>query len=145
MRHFIFVCSGWCKGITESLEVENLLESVPDLRLLYRKIERKKLIRRVLGLFQGHLCLTSSDKVVFEKSMGYQLKRRERRKSVVLKNRYKMFRDNNHQSLYTKIKLYNDIECRESGTSIHEWVILIITLKSPLSAATSRGLKVTKK
>ena len=63
----------------------------------------------------------------FEKSMsvlsislGHQLKRRERRESVVLKNRFKMFRDNNHQSLYKKIKLYNDIECRESGTSIRE-------------------------
>ena len=53
-------------------------------------------------------------------SLGYQLKRRERRKSVVLKNRCKIFRDNNHQSLYKKIKLYNDIECQESGTSIRE-------------------------
>ena len=85
------------------------------------------LLKEYWGLSQGHLYLTSSDKVVFEKSMsvlsvslGYQLKRRERRKSVVLKNRCKIFRDNNHQSLYTKIKLYNDIECRESGTSIRE-------------------------
>ena len=89
-----------------SLEVENLQESVPDLRLLYRKTEKKMLIKRVLGLFRG--LLTSSDKVVFGKSMsvlsislGYQLKRRERRKSVVLKNR--CFRDNNHQSLYKNI------------------------------------------
>ena len=86
-------------------------------------------LKEYWGLFRGHLhvYLTSSDKVVFGKSMsvlsislGYQLKRRERRKSVVLKNRCKMVRDNNHQSLYKKIKLYNDIECRESGTSIHE-------------------------
>ena len=76
---------------------------------------------------------------VFSISLGYQLKRRERRKSDVLKNRCKMFRDNNHQSLYKKIKLSSDIECRESGTSIRECVILIITLKSPLSATTSRG------
>ena len=75
---------------------------------------------------------------VFKYSLGYKLKRKERRRSVVLKNRCKMFKDNNHQSLYKKIKLYNDIECRESGTSIHEWVILMIVLKSPLSAATSR-------
>ena len=83
------------------------------------------LIKRVLGAV--HLYLTSSDKVVFGKSMsvlsislGYQLKMRERRESVVLKNRCKIFRDNNHQSLNKKIKLYNDIECRESGTSIRE-------------------------
>ena len=44
---------------------------------------------------------SSSDKVVFKKSMsvlsillGYQLKRRKRRKRVVLKNRCKIFRDN---------------------------------------------------
>ena len=73
-------------------------------------------------------------------SLGYYLKRRERRKSVVLKNRCKIFRDNNHQSLYTKIKLYNDIECRESETSIRECVTLLITLSSPLSAVTSRGV-----
>ena len=37
-----------------SLEVENLQESVPDLRLLYRKIEEKKmLIKRVLGAVPG--------------------------------------------------------------------------------------------
>ena len=46
------------------------------------------------GLFQGHLYFTSSDKVVFEKSMsvltillGYQLKRRKRRKRGVLGNK----------------------------------------------------------
>ena len=86
------------------------------------------LIKRVLGAVPGSsMYLTSSDKIVFEKrmsvlsiSLGYQLNRRERRKSVVLKNRCKIFRDNNHQSLYKKIKVYNDIECRESGTSIRE-------------------------
>ena len=111
-----------------SLEVENLQESVPDLRLLYRKNRKKRcLLKEYWGLFRGHLYLTSSDKVVFGKSMsvlsislGYQLKRRERRKSVVLKNRCEIFRDNNHQSLNKKIKLYNDIECRDSGTSIRE-------------------------
>ena len=37
-----------------SIEVENLQESVPDLRLLYRKIEKKKmLIKRVLGAIPG--------------------------------------------------------------------------------------------
>ena len=44
-----------------------------------------------------------------------------------------MFRANKHRSLY-------DIECRESGASIREWATLIITLKSPLSAATSKGV-----
>ena len=92
-----------------SLEVENLQESVPDLRLLYTKTEKKMLIKRVLGAVPG-----SSNKFrqssIFGKSMsvlsislGYQLKRRERRKSVVLKNRCKIFRDNNHRSLYKNI------------------------------------------
>ena len=67
---------------------------------------------RQSSIRKEHICLSIS--------LGYQLKRRERRKSVVLKNRCKIFRDNNHQSLYKKIKLYNDIECRESGTSIRE-------------------------
>ena len=42
--------------------------------------------------------------------LGYQLKRRKRRKTVVLKNHCEIFRDNNHQSLYKNIKLYNDID-----------------------------------
>ena len=111
-----------------SLEVENLQESIPDLRLLHRKIEKKRcLLKEYWGLFRGHLYLTSSDKEGFGKSisvlsisLGYQLKRRERRKSVVLRNRCKIFRDNDHQSVYKKIKLFNDIECQESGTSIRE-------------------------
>ena len=99
------------------------------------------LIKRVLGAAPGSSILNKLRKSmsVLSISLVYQLKRRERRKSVVLKNRCKIFRDNNHQSLYKKIKLYNDIECRESGTSIRERVALVITLKSPLSAATSRG------
>ena len=36
-----------------SLEVENLQESVPDLRLLYRKTEKKMLIKRVLRAVPG--------------------------------------------------------------------------------------------
>ena len=39
-------------------------------------------------------------------SLGYQQKRGERRKRVFLKNHCKIYRDNNHQSLYKKIKLY---------------------------------------
>ena len=62
--------------------------------------------------------VTILDKVEFEKSMsvyykyllGYQLKRRKRRKRVDLKNRCEIFRDNNHQSSYKKTKLYNDID-----------------------------------
>ena len=88
------------------------------VKIALQKIERKMLIKRVLGAVPGSsMYLTSSDKIVFEKrmsvlsiSLGYQLNRRERRKSVVLKNRCKIFRDNNHQSLYKKIKLYNDID-----------------------------------
>ena len=67
-------------------------------------------------LFQRRVYFKSSGKVVFEKSMsvlsillGYQLKRRKRRKRVVLKN-CEIFRDNNHQSLYKNIKLCNDID-----------------------------------
>ena len=55
------------------------------------------LFRRVVGVLQGRLYFTSSDKVVFEKSksgvsisLGYELKRRKRRK-VVLKNRFEIF------------------------------------------------------
>ena len=73
------------------------------------------------GLFQGRLYFTSSDKVVFEKSMsvlsillGYQLKRK-RRKRGVLKNRCEIFRDDNDQSLYKNIKLYNDIGWNNPG------------------------------
>ena len=127
--HFIFVCSRWCKGMTERRKLRSREPSRICTRLKIALQKNRKircLLKEYWGLFQGHLYLTSSGKVVFEKSMtsvlsislGYQLKRRKRRKSVVLKNRCKMIRDNNHQSLYTKIKLYNDIECRESGTSI---------------------------
>ena len=113
---------------------------------LQKNRKTRCLLKEYWGLFQGHLYLTSSDKVVFGKSMsvlsillGYQLKRRERRKIVVLKNRCKIVK-----VCTTKIKLYNDIECRESGTSIREWVTLVITLKSPLSAATPGGFKLQK-
>ena len=41
--------------------------------------------------------------------LGYRLKRRNRRKRVVLKNRREIFRDKSHQSLYKNIKLYNNI------------------------------------
>ena len=70
-------------------------------------------------MFQGHLYITSSDKVVFKKSMtvcfkyffGISLKRTKRRKiDFVLKNCCEISRDNNHQSLCKSIKLYNDIE-----------------------------------
>ena len=148
LRPFIFVRSGWCKGMTErrKLRSRELLKICTRLTIALQKNRNIRcLLKEYWGLFQGHLYLTSSDKVVFEKSMPvlsfsleYQLKRRERRKSVVLKNRCKIFWDNNHHSLYKKIKLYKDIKCRESGTSIRKWVALIITLKSPLSAATSR-------
>ena len=111
-----------------SVEVENLQESaVPDLRLLYRKIERKMLIKRVLGAVPGSSILNKfrqssirKEHVCFKYFIEISAKMERKRKSVVLKNRRKMFRDNNHQSLYKKMKLYNDIECRESGTSIHE-------------------------
>ena len=84
-------------------------------------------LKEYWGLFQDHLCFTSSGKVLFEKSMsvlsmslGYQLKRGERRKRVVLKNHCKISRDNNHQSLYKKIKLYNDIECNPGPVYVNE-------------------------
>ena len=77
----------------------------------------------ILELFQGHLYLASSDKVVFEKSMSalsILLKRRKRRKRVVLKNRCEIFRDNNHQSLYKNIKLYNDIDWNPGPVYVNE-------------------------
>ena len=46
---------------------------------------------------------------MFKYLLGYQLKRRKRRKRVDLKNR-ETFRDNSHQSLYKNTKLYNDID-----------------------------------
>ena len=41
-----FACSRGCKWMTEShkLDVENLQESAPDVRLLYRKWKDKMLI-----------------------------------------------------------------------------------------------------
>ena len=47
---------------------------------------------------------------VLSSFLGYQLKRRKRRKSVVLKNRCELFSDNNHQILHKNIKFYNDID-----------------------------------
>ena len=51
--------------------------------------------------------------------LGYQLKRRKRRKRVVLKNR-EIFRDNNYQSLYENIKLYNDIDWNSEPVDANE-------------------------
>ena len=91
------------------------------MRLCTRLRKIRCLLKEYWGLFQGHLYLTSSDKVVFEKSMSvlsilleYELKRRERRKSVVLKNHCKIFRDNNHQSSYKK---FNSIMTLNAGNS----------------------------
>jgi len=120
-RYCIFVCSGWCKGMTErhKLRCQEPSRICSRLKIAIQKNRKMRcLFNRVLGLFQGCLYFTSSDKVVFERSMsvllrislGYRLKRRRRRKRVVLKNRGEIFRDNNHQSLYKNIKLYNDIE-----------------------------------
>jgi len=95
-------------------------------------IQKNRKIRclfdRVLRLFQGRLYFTSSDKVVFEKSMsilvsissGYQLKRRKRRKRVVLKNRCEIFRDNNHQRLHKNIKIYNATEWNPGPVYVNE-------------------------
>ena len=72
----------------------------------------------MLGAVPGSSILYKFRKssIDFEKSMsvlgillGYQLERRKRRKRVFLKNRCETFRDNNHQSLYKNIKLYNDV------------------------------------
>ena len=51
--------------------------------------------------------------------LGYQLKRRKRRERVVLKNR-EIFRDNNHQSLYENIKLYNYIDWNSGPVCVNE-------------------------
>ena len=50
----------------------------------------------------------------------YQLKRRKRRKRVVRKNRCEIFRDNNHQSFYKNIKLYNDIDWNPRPVCVNE-------------------------
>ena len=121
LRHFIFVCSGRCKGMTERRKLRSREPSriCTRLRLLYRKIEREMLIKRVLGAVPGSSILNKfrqssirKEHVCLSISLRYQLKRRKRRKSVVLKNRCKILRDNNHQSLYKKLKLYNDIQCQ---------------------------------
>ena len=52
--------------------------------------------------------------------LRYQLKRRKGRKRVVLKNCCEMFRDNNHQSLYKNIKLYNDIDWNPGPVYVNE-------------------------
>ena len=70
-----------------SLEVENLQESVPHLRLLYRKIEKKKmLIKRVLGAFPGSSILNKfrqssirKEHVCFKYFVGISVKK-ERKK-----------------------------------------------------------------
>ena len=43
-----------------------------------------------------------------------------RRKRVVLKNRCEIFRDNNYQSLYENIKLYNDIDWNPGPVYVNE-------------------------
>ena len=52
--------------------------------------------------------------------LGYQLKRRKRRKRVVLKNRCEIFRDKNHQSLFENNKLYNDIDWNPGTVYVNE-------------------------
>ena len=85
------------------------------------------LIKRVLGAVPGSSILNKfrqssirKEHVRFKYFVEISAKKERKRKSVVLKNRCKMFRDNNLQSLYKKMKLYNDIDCRESGTSVRE-------------------------
>ena len=85
------------------------------------------LIKTVLGAVPGSSILYKfrqstirKEHVRFKYFVGNQLKRRERRKSVVLKNRCKISRDNNHQSLYKKIKLYNDIEWNPGPVYVNE-------------------------
>ena len=52
--------------------------------------------------------------------LGYQLKKRKRRKRIVLKNHCGTFRDNNHQSLYKDIKVYNDIDWNLGPAYVNE-------------------------
>ena len=80
-------------------------------------------------LFQGRLYITRSDKVVFKKSMtvcfkyvfgisNKEVKKKEN--TLVLKNYCEISRDNNHQSLYKSIKLYNDIELSPGPVYVNE-------------------------
>ena len=53
--------------------------------------------------------------------LGYPLKRTKRGKiDFVLKNCCEISRDNNHQSLYKSIKLYNDIELDPGPVYVNE-------------------------
>ena len=46
--------------------------------------------------------------------------KRKRRKRVALKNHCEISRDNNHQSLYKSITLYNDIELNPGPVYVNE-------------------------
>ena len=83
------------------------------LKIAMQKVEREDAyLKEYWELFRGRLYITSSDKVVFKKSMSvcckyffrYPLKRTKRRKTDFdLKNCCEISRDNNHQSLYKSI------------------------------------------
>ena len=85
------------------------------------------LIKRVLGAVPGSSILHKfrqstirKEHVPFKYFVGISAKRGERRKRVVLKKRCKISRGNNHQSLYKKIKLYNDIEWNPGPVYVNE-------------------------
>ena len=84
------------------------------------------LIKRVLGAVPGSSILNKfrqrsirKEHVCFKYFVGISAKK-ERKKEKCCSEESLQKRDNNHQSLYKKIKLYNEIECRESGTNIRE-------------------------
>ena len=79
------------------ISVRDLFLKFSELKYFYAKNSSLE----YWGLFRGSLYFTSSDKVVFDKSMSVlsillacQLKWRKRMKRVVLKNRCEIFRDN---------------------------------------------------
>ena len=80
------------------------------------------LIKRVLGAVPGSSILNKvrqssirKEHVCFKYFVGISAKKEIKKEKCC-----SIFGDNNHQSLNKKIKLYNDIECRESGTSIRK-------------------------
>ena len=72
--------------------------------------------------------------------LGYQLKRRKRTKRVVLKNRCEIFRDNNHQSLYKNIKLYNDIDWNPGPVYANELPLWVHRVLLPPGAFKSQKI-----
>ena len=79
-------------------------------------------------------------------SLGYPLKMTKRRKiDFVLKNCCEISRDNNHQSLYKSIKLYNDIELDPGPVYVNELPLSLLLRVHQVLLPPGKGFSVTKK